>query len=81
MKADPSPFQALVDLVARLDESKIAFSLQIVREGSVMVALVVPGERWEVEFMADGSIEVEVFRSSGDIEGSAALVRLFEQHG
>lgn len=28
-----------------------------------------PGERWEVEFSADGSVEVERFRSEGPEDG------------
>lgn len=36
-----------------------------------MVCVTVPGERWEVEFLNDGS--VEVFRSEGTIHGAEAL--------
>jgi hypothetical protein len=32
-----------------------------------MVEIAVPGQRWEVEFMDDGSIEIEKFISSGQI--------------
>jgi hypothetical protein len=32
-----------------------------------MVEIAVPGQRWEVEFMDDGSIQVEKFISSGQI--------------
>ena len=35
-----------------------------------MVLLAVPGERWEVEFFADGSVEVEVFCELGGCAGS-----------
>jgi hypothetical protein len=37
----------------------------------------VPGERWEIEFLTDGAIEVERFVSRGEIEDSAALNELF----
>ena len=42
-----------------------------------------PGERWEVEFFADGSVEVEVFTSGArnGLEGENALERLFATHG
>jgi hypothetical protein len=33
-----------------------------------MVDVAVPGQRWEVEFFADGSIEREVFESLNDVE-------------
>jgi hypothetical protein len=45
-----------------------------------MVEIAVPGERWEVEFLEDGAIEVEVFRSSGSIEGAEAIVELVKKH-
>ena len=44
-----------------------------------MVLLAVPGERWEVEFFADGSVEVEVFVSSGGVQGPELLTRLFQE--
>jgi hypothetical protein len=37
-----------------------------------------PSERWEVEFFADGSVEVEVFSRDGDIRaGDEVLEELF----
>jgi hypothetical protein len=32
-----------------------------------MVEIAVPGKRWEVEFMDDGTIEIEKFISTGQI--------------
>lgn len=55
--------------------------IDAVRPDSLMVTVAVPGERWEVEFMVDGSIGVEVFRSDGIIGGPEQLERLFEIHG
>ena len=37
------------------------------------------GARWEVEFFADGSVEVEVFVSSGGVQGPELLTRLFQE--
>ena len=31
--------------------------------GSVMVEIALPGWRWEIEFMADGALEIERFQS------------------
>jgi hypothetical protein len=42
-----------------------------------MVSVAVPGERWEIEFLADGSVEVERFTSAGEIYGEEALDELF----
>ena len=42
-----------------------------------MVMIAVPGERWEVEFFANCSVEVEVFRSVNGVVGEEELERLF----
>jgi hypothetical protein len=42
-----------------------------------MVLVAVPGERWEVEFLDDGSVEVERFISNGEICGEEALHELW----
>ncbi len=44
-----------------------------------MVLIAVPGERWKVEFFADGNVEVEVFKTRGNIEGKSELVRPFKE--
>jgi len=64
----------------RLDREDIHYTLQSVRESAVMVAVTLPGERWEIEFMADGEIEVEVFTSDGTIRDGSAMEALFERH-
>jgi hypothetical protein len=38
-----------------------------------MITVAVPGERWEIEFLDDGSIEIERFISNGKIFGERAL--------
>jgi len=45
-----------------------------------MVTVHVPGERWEIEFMEDGSLEIEKFKSDGKIQGVEALQELFDRH-
>ena len=45
-----------------------------------MVLVTVPGERWEVEFLGDGSIEVERFLSNGEICGEEALRELLTRY-
>lgn len=45
-----------------------------------MVNVSVPGARWEVEFLADGSMEAEQFISSGDMYDEAVLYDLLAQH-
>ena len=45
-----------------------------------MVIIVVPGERWEVEFFEDRDVAVEVFVKSGDMAGSEKLTDLFARY-
>jgi hypothetical protein len=42
-----------------------------------MVEISVPGQRWEVEFLQDGTIEIEKFISTGQIHDESELVRFF----
>jgi len=57
----------LLSFLVRLKEVKIHYSLKHTRDEAVMVLITVPGEHWEVEFFADGSVEIEVFKSNGEI--------------
>ncbi len=69
----------LLDFLNMLGEKNIHYRLTHVRDEAIMIEIAVPGSRWEVEFFAEGQVEVEVFTSSGHIEGEEALARLFEQ--
>ena len=51
----------------KLDERKIYYRLNKVRDEAIMVEIAVPGQHWEVEFMEDGSIEIEKFISKGQV--------------
>ena len=42
-----------------------------------MVLAALPGEHWEIEFFADGSVEAEQFISGGEIYDEGVLDRLF----
>jgi hypothetical protein len=76
-------FQKLLDFLARLDAAKMHYTLGHFRDETLAVEVAVPGERWEVEFFADGAVEVEVFSTNarGGLEGEEALGRLFATHG
>ncbi len=73
-------FSKLLSFLRKLDEAKIAFELRRSRDDAVMVRINVPGERWEVEFLEDGEIEIERFSSSGEIYDQQALKELFAKH-
>jgi hypothetical protein len=67
------------DLIKRLEDAKIHFTLTTVREAAVMFIITVPGERWEVEVYSDGHLDIEVFKSTGGVVGEEKLPELFER--
>ena len=69
-------FHSLLGFLDRLEQNKFAYRLNKVREG-IMVEIAVPGQRWEVEFMHDGTIEVEKFCSDGTMYNHNAIDTLF----
>ncbi len=73
-------FASLTTLLKRLEQENIHYSLACHRDDAIMVLVSVPGERWEVEFLADGTVEVERFVSNGEISGREAFQVLFERH-
>ncbi len=75
-----SSVQKLLGFISKLDERKIYYKLFSARHEAIMVEVASPGERWEIEFFADGQVEVEVFSSSSDIEDEKSLERLFAQY-
>jgi hypothetical protein len=78
MKQDT--FTHLTAFLQSLERGKIHYILQSCRDEAIMVLVTVPGERWEVEFLADGSVEVERFISDGEIYGEDILGELFTKY-
>ena len=78
--ATPAPPIALAALLRRLRDGGIHYRLDQHRDGAIMVEVAVPGERWEVEFLEDGSVEAERFRSDGTIHDATALDGLIARH-
>jgi hypothetical protein len=70
----------MLTFLNELRQAKIYYRLSQHREDAIMVEVAVPGERWEIEFLDDGSVEAEVFRSDGTIHDSAALDSLITEH-
>jgi hypothetical protein len=56
-----NPLGNLLGFLSELDRRKIFFKRTGVRDEAIMVEIAGPGERWEVEFLCDGQVEVEVF--------------------
>jgi hypothetical protein len=70
----PSAFEKLVDFLTTLERVKMTYRLSHFRADAITVELAIPGERWEVEFFADGTVEVERFRSLGDTSTDEAVL-------
>ncbi len=72
-EAGRSSLSTLLDLLNQLETDGISYKLSHPREEAVMVEVVVPGERWEVEVFDDGHVEFERFRSDGRIGDASEL--------
>ncbi|MCL1472331.1 hypothetical protein [Argonema antarcticum] len=73
-------FDKLLTFLNKLEQEKISYTLAHHRDEAIMINVAVPGSRWEVEFLSDGSIEVEKFISHGEIAGEEALSELFARY-
>ena len=73
-------FDKLTSFLTDLERAGISYTLGHNRDEAVMVNLAVPGERWEIEFLDDGSIEVERFISNGEVHGEEILKELFARY-
>jgi hypothetical protein len=70
--------ERLIDFLDELEDKKIYYKLDKVRD-AIMVEISVPGQKWEVEFMQDGTIEIEKFMTTVEILDESELVHLFEE--
>ena len=74
----------LIELLEKLEEKKIYYKLNKVRENTIMIEVVVPGERWEIELNSYGTkeecdIEIERFVCNGEMHDETMLEELFEK--
>jgi hypothetical protein len=70
-------FTKLTNFLTQLEKYKIHYTLAHHRDESIMVMTAAPGQRWEIEFFHDGSVEIERFKSVGEIEGENVISELF----
>jgi hypothetical protein len=73
-------YDKLLSILTRLDDARIKYDLGHYRPDAVTISLAVPGERWEIEVLGDGEVEVEVFRSDGTIFDENKIGDLFRLH-
>ncbi len=70
----------LFDLMRKLDDQNVPFTIHRYRDDSVMVSLTLPGERVEIDVFEDGRIEYLRFSGSEEVlDDLAALDRLIEE--
>ena len=74
-----SKLSKLTKFLDRLDEADLHYTLSSVTEDAVIVAVRSADERWELEFSGDGDIEVEIFKSDGEIGDASMIDELFER--
>jgi hypothetical protein len=67
-------FARLLAFLNRLDQANAWYRLGHTRPDSVMVEIALPGWRWEVEFMADGAVEIERYQSVAGVEDQPELL-------
>jgi hypothetical protein len=79
-QADVAPrggevFERVLDFLNRLDEAHTFYALGHTRPNSLMVSIFLPGWHWEVEFMANGSVDVERYASVAGVQPAGLAVR------
>jgi hypothetical protein len=75
-----APFDKLTTFLKHLETVRLHYTLASHRDDAIMVLVTVPGERWEIEFFGDGSVEAERFRSNGEIGGEESLQELLSTY-
>ena len=76
-------YRQILDLLRRLDAANIYYRLSRHREEALMIEVAVPGARREIEFVDYGDevhVEIERFRSNGEICDESALDELFAKN-
>lgn len=66
---------AVLAFLTHLNHYRVSYDIACVRPDALMVTIATPGKHWEVEFMASDwseEVQVECFRSQGDIATSVA---------
>ena len=72
-------WERLMEFLQRLQDAEMAYELKHSRDDAVSVWVDAVTEKWEVDFVTDGSIDVEVFASDGSVHDEDALDELFER--
>jgi hypothetical protein len=66
-RGDEIQLKKLAQIEQALSKARIHHVRNDYREDAVSVFATVPGQRWEIDVMDDGEVEVEVFKSDGTL--------------
>ncbi|QUW23082.1 hypothetical protein JSQ81_05800 [Sporosarcina sp. Marseille-Q4063] len=68
-----------ITFLNKLEENSVFYKLNKIRNEAIMVEVAVPGQRWEIEFLEDGTIDIEKFISDKDMYDVNELETLFKE--
>lgn len=68
-----------IAILNKLEKNSIFYKLNKVRNEAIMVEVAVPGQRWEIEFLEDGTVDIEKFISDKDMYDVNELETLFKE--
>jgi len=68
-------------LSKKLENAGIWNEIRAFREDGLTVLARVPGEYWEIDLLEDGTTDVEVLRSTGELEDEFSIERLISEFG
>ena len=71
--------EKLVQLLDELEAAHIFFRLHRNRTDGICIAVDIPGQRWEIDVLDNGRVDIEIFRSDGEIFDEAKLEELFRE--
>jgi hypothetical protein len=71
-------FERILEFCAALYDRRVPYVIRLGRPDTLMVCVAVPGQRWEIEFFENGTVEVERFVSTGVEEISSALEEVLQ---
>jgi hypothetical protein len=71
-------YKRILDFINKLERNKIYYTIKKSREIAIMILVDVPGQIWEIEFLDDGSIEIEKYISNGHIYDENEIETLFK---
>ena len=70
-----------IAILNKLEEKSVFYKLNKVRNEAIMVEVAVPGQRWEIEFLEDSTVDIEKFISDKDMYDVNELETLFKKFG